>query len=214
MSRGGRPAREEPTPPPPLPPADLATRDLDPVTLQPRQFTRIHWPGGALSFSPASGPKPRGRFDAPAGQYRTHYSGFTFAAAFVEAMLRQEQPPILALSDIQRREVSMLETARPLQLLPLHGPRLRRIGATAAVAAGPYSASRQWGLALWQWTGVAGPLDGIIYRSRHDDEQWCLALFDRAATAMRVVATDGLATRLAEILMLRRDYRFPLDLMS
>lgn len=201
----------------PLPPADLDARDVEPLVVAPRELLRIHWPGHALYFGPDVGKPPAGRFDAPGGEYRVHYSGHTFTAAFLEAILRQGHPPILAWSDLIQREVSVLATTRPLRVMPLHGDWLPALDATAAVASGPYRPSRQWGLALWNWRRAADPagtLDGIQYPSRHNDDHRCLALFDHAASALGVVSTESLATRLADILALQRRYRtaFALDL--
>ncbi len=196
----------------PLPPADLATRDLEPFPLPPQWLLRIHWPGRALYFGPDAGKPPAGRFDAPAGEYRVHYSGHTFAGAFVETFLRQGHPTILAWSDLAAREVSVLETTRLLRIMPIHGAWLQRLGATAAVASGPYGPSRQWGLALWLWRQNLEPLEGIQYPSRHDDDQRCLAIFDHAASALTVVSTESLGGRYQEILALQRAYRFGLDL--
>jgi len=39
----------------------------------------------------------------------------------------------------------------------------------------------EWSLALW--THPARP-DGILYHSRHDDDEFCAAPFDRAADAI------------------------------
>ena len=194
----------------PLPPADLETRDVVPLQNSPRRLLRIHWPGLALYFGPDAGKAPAGRFDAPAGEYRVHYSGHTFIAAFVEAILRQGRSravPVLAWSDLAAREISTLETTRPVRVMPVHGDWLPPLGATAAVASGPYGPSRQWSRALWGWHQATAPLDGIQYPSRHNDAHLCLALFDRAASAMRVVSTESLATRRAEIEALERLYR-------
>lgn len=198
-------------PHPPLPPADLGSRQLDVETLGPCELWRISWPGKALFWSPELGGPPRGRFDAPRGEYRVHYSALTVDGAFVEALLRQEQLPYLAWSDIGQREIAELHLTRPVRVMPILGHHLAQLRATAAVASGPYGVSRSWSHALSQWRDDHGPLDGLLYPSRHDDTQRCLALFDRAADALKVVSTDRLGNRRDDILRLRRRYRFPLD---
>lgn len=195
-----------------MPPANLASRPLDVELMQPCDLWRISWPGKALFWSPDAGRPPRGRFDAPDGQYRVHYAALGFDGAFVEAMLRQEQPAYLAWSDIVQREVSVLRLTRPVRVMPIRGHHLGQLRATAAVASGPYSVSRRWSEALHQWRDAGGPLDGLLYPSRHDDTQLCLALFDRAASAVEIVSTASLGTRREDILRLRRRYRFPLDM--
>ena len=203
-----------PGPHPPLPPSDLLTRTLDVEEIEPRELVRISWPGKALFWSPDRGSATRARFDAPGGEFQVHYSAYDFAGAFVEALLRQDQLPYLTWSDIVAREVSILTVTRPIRLMPMYGRQLAQMKATAAVASGPYTASRQWSLALSQWANSDGPLDGILYPSRHDDTMFCVALFDRAASAIQVLSSENLGTRESEILGLQRRYRFPLDLSA
>lgn len=199
-------------PHPPLPLVDLSTRTLDVETIGPRDLYRISWPSQGLFWSPKAGEPARGRFDAPSGEYQVHYSAYHFAGAFVEALLRQEQPPILAWSDIVQRELFGLRLTRAIRVMPMFGHHLVQLRAKAAVASGPYAVSRQWSLALSQWSNPDGPLDGLLYPSRHNDSETCLALFSRAATVIEVVSTENLGTRRDELLALRRRYRFPLDL--
>ena len=203
-----------PGPHAPLPPADLLTRSLDVEQIGPRELVRISWPGKSLFWSPDRGSDPRARFDAPGGEFQVHYSAYDFAGAFVEALLRQEQLPYLTWSDIVRREVSILTLTRPIRVMPMYGRQLSQMKATAAVASGAYAVSRQWSLALSQWKNADGPLDGILYPSRHDDTMLCVALFDRAASAIQVLSSQNLGTRDHNILRLQRRYRFPLDLKA
>ncbi len=178
----------------------------------PRDIVRISWTGQGLFWSPEAGSPPRGRFDAPGGEYQVHYSSLTVDGAFVEALLRQEQHPILAWSDIQQRELFTLKLTRAIRVMPIFGTQLRQMGATAAVASGPYRVSRQWSLALSNWADADGLLDGLLYPSRHDDSQRCLALFSRSAEAIAIVSQQPLTERRSEIMALRRKYRFPLDM--
>jgi hypothetical protein len=62
--------------------------------------------------------------------------------------------------------------------------------ATSAVAGGSYSVSRPWALALH--THSDGP-DGIVYRSRHDDDSLCAAVYDRARTKLILKQTQSLS---------------------
>jgi RES domain len=197
---------------PPLPPDDLHKRTLDVVTLSPQEVVRISWEGEGLFWSPEPGKAPRARFDAPGGEYQVHYSALCLDGAFVEALLRQEQPPILTWSDIKQRELFTLRLTRTIRVMPIFGPQLRQMGGTAAVASGAYSSSRQWSLVLSQWADTDGLLDGLLYPSRHDDTQRCLALFSRAADAIAIVSHEKLEHRRRDILALRAKYRFPLDL--
>jgi len=79
-------------------------------------------------------------------------------------------------------------TTRPLALASLSGPDLARVGATAEVTHGPdYDTARRWSAALWHH-----PLSpaGILYKSRHDDDELCLALYDRFDDALEVIQTQ------------------------
>lgn len=88
-----------------------------------------------------------------------------------------------------RKAYVALDVLRPLTLLKLSGAGLARIGATAQVVHGglPYDVPQEWSAALH---ALPATYDGIAYTARHDDEALCLALFDRAATAVRVAVRE------------------------
>jgi hypothetical protein len=67
-----------------------------------------------------------------------------------------------------------------LTLLRLAGPGLARVGATAEVTHSglPYDLPQSWSAAIH---ALARSFDGIAYHARHDDNEVCYALFDRAA---------------------------------
>lgn len=69
------------------------------------------------------------------------------------------------------------------------GPGLARLGATAEVTHGglPYNAPQAWSMALSKHPVTA---DGIAYYSRHDDEELCFAIFDRAGSAIVEVTRE------------------------
>ena len=64
------------------------------------------------------------------------------------------------------------------------GPGLAKIGATSAVATGPYDVARIWSRAIHDHTAVP---DGIAYRTKHEDDEICIALFDRALECVAAV---------------------------
>jgi hypothetical protein len=72
-----------------------------------------------------------------------------------------------------------LQTSVTLRLIALYGRGLARLGATAEVTHGglPYDVPQTWSAQLHAHPAGA---DGIAYRARHDDDQVCYALFDRA----------------------------------
>lgn len=93
------------------------------------------------------------------------------------------------MRDLAARVVSTVALTHAVRLVPLHGPGLARLGATAAVASGDYALSRSWARAIWSHPERA---DGIAYRARHDDGEICVALFDRAAGALEVGGSQSL----------------------
>lgn len=132
-----------------------------------------------LYFGPAAGMSSSGRFDPPdSARYRVLYAGEVAKVALVETLLRNPKRQIVALADVVARQLSRISFPERLRLVDLTGPGLQLVGATAEITAGAHSLSRPWGEALF--SHAAKP-DGILYRSRHDPEQKCLAIFDRQA---------------------------------
>lgn len=86
--------------------------------------------------------------------------------------------------EIVRRRITSIEFTRPLLLAQLHGAGLARLGITASATAGAdYAHARQLALDLWSHPS---PLDGVLYRARHDDEHVSVALFHTAESGLRV----------------------------
>jgi len=157
-----------------LPPPDFARRDL-PIEVVPAgaSFVRIHRTAvGALHFG-ASGDN---RFDDPDGKYGVCYVAHTMAGAFAETCLRQVGASLAPLASLSARSATDLLVTAGLRLVALHGSGLARLGATAAVSSGAYEFSQPWSRAVH-----AHPFspDGIVYRSNHDNGEFCAALFDR-----------------------------------
>lgn len=146
----------------------------------------------SLWFGPAPGSPPVNRFDDPEGHYRVCYLGTTMEACFAETFLRNPPVRILSLADLSVRCVTTFEVIRAGRLVQMHGPGLARTGATAGVTAGPsYVTSQSWARAVW---AHADSPDGLIYRSRHDDSSFCIALFDRAKGVVAASGSVGLAS--------------------
>ena len=118
------------------------------------------------------------------------YLGTTLDVCFAETFLRNPPVRILALDDLDGRSVATVEVRRDLRLVPVHGSSLARLGVTAELAAGSdYTGSQLWSRALWEHNGL---VDGILYRSRHDDSAFCVAVYDRAKDSLAVVRDDSL----------------------
>lgn len=141
-----------------------------------------HKDNGAIWFGPKPGFPPAHRFDAPAGEYRTMYAAVSTEGAFVETILHgRTEEQIVGRTFIEHRAWTEFTSARPLKLMKLYDDGLFWHGTDAGISATPsYARSRQIALAAFH----EGPeLDGIVYRSRHDNGELCLALFDRIACA-------------------------------
>lgn len=78
---------------------------------------------------------------------------------------------------------------RALRLARLYGNGLAVLGGTAQITHGglPYDLPQCWSKALY---GHPMTVDGIAYRSRHDDNEVCFALFDRAPDALVVKSRE------------------------
>ncbi|MGP3699438.1 RES family NAD+ phosphorylase [Rhodobacter sp. NSM] len=141
---------------PPLPPPDIDLRTPLIRTLSAgARLHRFH----DRAFGPIwFGQTGTGRLDDPAHAYGVLYVAEGEGGAFSEAFLRRPGLNLIAR---------------------LHGPGLGVIGATAEVTHGglPYDAPQAWSKVLHDHPAR---FDGILYRSRHDDDELCLALFDRA----------------------------------
>lgn len=177
-----RPAPADPADepgPPPLPPRDLKRRKL-PIHVVPAMtdLYRIHPANRAsLFYGPAPGQPPRGRWDAPGGEFGVCYMAEASYAAFAECFLRDPGVMVLEMDDLRERALALLRPWRELRLVAMHGAGLHAVGATAASCTGPYAVSRAWAGALH---GHPEKPDGIRYRARHDDDGFAIALFDRA----------------------------------
>jgi hypothetical protein len=166
--------------PAPFPPPDLASKPL-PLAIWPagssvvRIHRRQHDP---LHFSPGSGRPPAGRYDSASGRFGVLYAAQGFEGAFVETVLRHPGNPLVSLSEIEARALSALAIDAEIRLVDLTGPGLSRLGLDARLLTGPYGPSRTWADALHAHPQEPG---GILYPSRFDPSQICVALFDRVS---------------------------------
>ena len=142
-------------------------------------------------FGPAPSNPPANRFDAPGGQYRTLYAATDLRGAYVETVLHRPAGRLVKRAYVEARSFSTLRPTRDLTMAMLYGPGLIFHNAPAALGSGlDYNTSRAFALALFeQFTD----LDGLIYRSSHNDDELCVALFDRVKeTALPIVETTPL----------------------
>ena len=82
--------------------------------------------------------------------------------------------------------MSRIIVKKPLVLAKLRGPGLSWYRTTSAVSSSSeseYSVAQQIALDVFQ---DSRKLDGIEYRSRHDDNELVCVIFDRAQTSLKV----------------------------
>ncbi len=183
MTGGPRPG------PAPFPPTDLARRALPlhtvPTgTLLHRVHRLRHDP---LYFDAGSD----GRWNDPSGAYGVCYCAERSYVAFAETFLRPVGLSFVTPEQLRERGMARLRVGRDLRLVSMHGAGLARLGATAAVVHGGYSTTHAWSRALHAHPGAP---DGIRWRARHDDDGFAVALFARAADALREDSRDPLAS--------------------
>jgi hypothetical protein len=169
----------------PGPPPDLARREL-PLQRVDGSVFRIHRTTfNCLYF----GKKQSERFDDPLGQYGVLYAALQPEAAFAEVFLRHLSLMLIPESSIHERSISELHVVG-IRCVDLSGAGLRRVSCDNRIATEkPYPTVWQWSRALF--THPQEP-DGLIYRSRHNPQFKCLALFDRCETRVTLKGSEPL----------------------
>lgn len=132
---------------------------------------------GALWFGPGPGAAPRGRFDAPAGEFGVCYFGESMGVAVLEALVRGSRR-LLDRSELEARAASFIATREPMRFLRFEGAGLARLGIGAERAhAADYRECRRMMLDIFR---SHVDVDGVQYRSRWDNSLLCWAVLDRA----------------------------------
>ncbi len=162
---------------PPSPPGDLPTRSLPVATIQSGTtvFRFYRLAVEPIHYDRGSG----GRLNAPDASYGVLYCAKDPRGGFAETFLREPGRTQLPATLIARYGMARLTASQTLRLAMLHGPGLARMGATAEVTHGglPYAPAQAWSGAIH---GHGDRVDGVAYTARHDDNQLCYAIFDRA----------------------------------
>ncbi|MFL5385804.1 MAG: RES family NAD+ phosphorylase [Longimicrobiaceae bacterium] len=144
---------------------------------------------GALWFGPGRGSPPRSRFDAPDGEYGICYFGDSPGVAIIETLVRGRRAPLIPRSELELRNASSFIPTEPLRVLQLEGAGLPAFGLSTHQITGPdYSECQDLALRVWR---EHPRLAGIQYRSRWENSL-CWALFDRAETRLKQLATHWL----------------------
>jgi len=127
------------------------------------------------------------RWDDPAGAFGVLYLGKTAVGPFAETLLRAPQDRDVLWDRVQLKRAATFTTTRPLKLAKLHGEGLAWFETTAAAIAADAYATPQ---AIAARVHAETDLDGVQYRSRFDNDELCVALFERADAAI-VLTREG-----------------------
>jgi hypothetical protein len=166
----------DPLPDHPNPPLDFFTRNL-PVFRSAGSWYRLNPVQYASSlYFDRSG---MGRFDGADQGYGILYVAEDVYAAFIECYGRVHGARGVAEADLKQRNLFVISSDRPLVMVDLTGNSLVKLGADARLSSGSYAIARQWAQAIYEHPMR---VDGIRYRSRHDDQRYCYGLFDHTRT--------------------------------
>ncbi len=197
----------------PLPPRNLASIPISTVQVSPSRLYRI---SRFNSGEPFFGRSASNRFDDPdrtkSKRFGTCYLGFSLEVAIAETILHDEMP-VKGRFDVAAQEIEDRHCVRfrgePLTLVDLTGTALKALIGTGAISTTmPYDVPQRWSRALHRHPVGA---DGILYMSRHVNNDRAVVVFDRAraklATAdfMPLAATKG---ALRALMNLRVSARF------
>ncbi len=168
----------------PFPPADIATREpiieiVATGTEMCRFYSNSH---GSIYFAMDAA----GRLNAPDGSYGTLYAARAADGAFAEIFLRNVGMTALNPVMVGAKGMVRIAALKDLRFACLYGPGLSILGATAEVTHSSitaYDLSQAWSKAIYDHPA---DVDGIAYRSRHDDNEICYAIFDRAQLKIKV----------------------------
>jgi len=145
------------------------------------------------------------RWDDPLGRFGVLYLGRSAVGPFAESLLRSPADRDVLWSRVQQKRRAAFRVAEPLQLAKLHGEGLAWFGVTAnEIADDDYAVTQ----AIARRVHEESLLDGICYRSRFDNDELCVALFDRADAKLDLVSeNDPIDKSWAGWILKRRGYR-------
>lgn len=126
------------------------------------------------------------RFDDPSGRFGTLYCADSFRTCFFETLIRDRGDlTVSALAYESRSLVCLLADTSRLNLVRLHGSGAQRIGFDLAVLAGnDYRATQDIAAAVYAHPSLP---HGMVYRSRFNDDELAVVLFDRARAMVRLL---------------------------
>ena len=161
----------------PIPSTSLASTKLpiDVVSAETPLYRAHRTTNSPIFFGPGPGTPATYRFDSASGAFGVLYVALSLAGALVETLLRNPRRKMVAQADIEARATSVLHCRRDLWVVRLHGAGLQILGLDNSISTGPYEPCGTWADALWAHPEMP---DGLAFRSRHDPDEICLAIFE------------------------------------
>jgi hypothetical protein len=178
----------------PLPPPDLAKRDLPLTTPAARNLTlyRCHrldrpYSPVAFNFQPIAD-----RFNAPNGEFGVLYLASDPFGAFIETFGSSMVTAALQLRTVSERDLGRRclcridvlidpDTVRLVNLADGYG--FSRLGIDGRISTTKQrEVTRQWALELWRHPQQP---DGLLFRACNDQERLSVMLFDRVGDILR-----------------------------
>lgn len=173
------------------PPADLKRRRL-PLTSVGGEFWRVFESRfkNPLFF----GRRGAGRFDAPARNFGVCYASQELEGAFLEVFvrtpLRTQADRIIDESDLCQMAIARFKLKSHLKMVDFTAGGASILGVDASLFATMDCAiPQQWSAALFRHSSKP---DGILYPSRLNSSQYCLALFERSKKKIVLVNIKNL----------------------
>jgi hypothetical protein len=170
---------EDPLSPHPPPPKDFNNRDL-PIINSKGTWYRLNARDKPSSlYFDRSG---RGRFDGAMQSYGILYVGDDIHVSWIECYGRKHENKGVSEQTLRQRTLFEIDSQRSLTFADVTGSGLSKLRADSMLASGAYTVARQWAQAIHDHPQQ---VDGIRYRSRHDDGRYCFGIFDRCKNELQ-----------------------------
>ncbi len=165
--------------PHPPPSENFNTREL-PIVCSRGTWYRLNAIGFSTSlYFDRSG---KGRFDSSVQSYGILYVGNDIHVSWIECYGRTHGEKGVSEDTLRQRNLYTIESQRPLVFADVTGSGLVKMGVDSRLSSGSYTVARQWAQAIHDHPQQ---VDGIRYRSRHDDGRYCLGIFDRCKNELQ-----------------------------
>jgi hypothetical protein len=123
------------------------------------------------------GRKGTERFDSGTGAFGVLYGSQSQIGAMIESVGKREKFRAIREKDFEKRSLCTLQASRPLRLIDLTGPGLKRLGLDGNISTDhDYKDAQR--IADFLFNHSSRP-DGIFYRACNDLSQCSMALFER-----------------------------------